>query len=170
MKRVLIISFALYLCSFICGFDISAKKIKQSLKITKPKINTEKITNLHIIEVNFEDTTNLGEYGIDNIEGVRFSGYDKEINSNLESFLMSNPTDRTLASYTVKIDYLDMQGRMIHSREVSGECEIPPGETRRFDTKSWDTQHTYYYYLGNEPKRVATPYKVEFHPKKLSFF
>ena len=60
-----------------------------------------------------------------------------------------------------------MKGRMLHSRIVELDCEVPPEESRKFDITSWDKQHTYYYYLGNEPKKVATPFQVKFLP--LSF-
>lgn len=95
---------------------------------------------------------------------VRFAGFDKEPNSSMESFMLQNPSGNTITGFEVRVDYLDMQGRMLHSRTIKESCDVPPGETRRFDIKSWDTQHTYYYYLGNAPKKVATPFQVIFYP------
>lgn len=102
-----------------------------------------------------------------NLRNCSFSGYDKEPNSNKESFILMNPGPYVITGYEVKIEYLDMQGRMLHSRKVTLPCFVPPGENHRFDIPSWDIQHTYYYYLGNAPKRVATPFQVRFLPQAI---
>lgn len=149
---------------------VSAKKIKQSFRIdkVKEKIDAQTGKDIKIIEIILTDTLSHDPDEISRIHLLKqciFSGYDKEANSSKESFLLTNNAQDTIVGFKVRIDYLDMQGRMIHSREVEERCEIPMGETRRIDTKSWDIQHTYYYYLGNEPKKVATPFKVSFTPQ-----
>lgn len=167
-KKFCFILCVLSLFSSLC-VCVQAKKIKSSYKIEK---TSEKSSQCHFegkeIELqnlkmeNCQDSTiKTGER---TLFSISFVGYDKEPNSNRESFLMVNPTDFCVTGFKVRIDYLDMKGRMLHSREIAEPCFIPDKETRRVDIKTWDTQHTYYYYLGNVPKKVATPFQVRFTP------
>lgn len=167
----LILSMALLVLT--TGTDGYAKKIKNTLRIDKEKSGVkDKRLKLKGKCVNFSDSSTLllssDSLLFKELNLVGFSGYDKEPNSNKESFILVNPSRNCITGFSVRIDYLDMKGRMLHSRELTEQCLVPPGETRRLDTKSWDIQHTYYYYLGNEPKRVATPFQVVFTP--LSFW
>ena len=150
---------------------MDAKKIKTSLKIDKEMkgkmkshdqviFGREVILDNNTSNLNKEDFTKEGE----DLKKCIFSGYEKESNSNLETVLLTNPTEYLIKGFKVMIEYLDMQGRMLHSRELTQICDVPSEETRKFDVKSWDTQHTYYYHLGNSPKKVATPYNVSFIP------
>ena len=172
-KSLILISFIICLLSF----QSEGKKIKSSFKINKEqkenvKREAGRLYELGgVREINLSGSQNsedpvLEELKIE-LRKVSFAGYDKELNSSKESFILVNPTDERIVGYKVRIDYLDMQGRMLHSQTVESSCDVPPGESRRMDEKTWDTQHTYYYYLGNEPKRVATPFQVKFIP--LSF-
>lgn len=161
--------FLLLLCLILFVSGITpARKIRHSLKIEKeakkPETGKELLEG---IEVTLKDSLNSTQMPIEwlgKLKKVSFAGFEKEANSNKESYILVNPTDLNICGYKVKIDYLDMQGRMLHSQMVTERCDVPPGESRKFDIKSWDSQHTYYYYLGNEPKKVATPFKVSFHP------
>lgn len=178
MKGFPLILFALTLCLGILPGDLYGKKVKNSFKIEKERRSKgeEKMqgkdfqfegTRVSLMadsipEGEMEESFPGSEATI--LRNVAFAGYDKEVNSRRESFHVVNPSEFTLSGFKVKIDYLDMQGRMLHSRTILEECFIPPGESRRMDIKSWDTQNTYYYYLGNEPKRVATPFQVKFTP------
>lgn len=172
MKAITAIS--LLLAVFACTLDVneaSARKYKYSLSVDKEsKRKKAKPENIPGVMVNLSDTLDLENSDLPEMAELRkvnFAGYDKEPNSSTESFLLVNPSGQNLTGFEVRIDYLDMQGRMLHSRTVKQACFVPAGETRRFDLKSWDVQHTYYYYLGNEPKRVATPFQVVFHPVSL---
>ena len=176
MKRHGILSLSLLLAGIIIlsTLHMEARRIKESFKIEKKKKSetkktSEEITGLEIILDNerqgpFPDTISP-DYKRD--YAVTFAGYDKEHNSSVESFMLVNSGEKGINGFEVKIDYLDMKGRMLHSRTIKQACFVPPQQTRRFDIKSWDTQHTYYYYLGNTPKRVATPFLVEFTPLKI---
>lgn len=169
MRWRIIFIFAMAILSLGSGQEGYAKKIKSSLKIEKDKANGKgETTKFEGRCINLSDSTELtlsaDSLLFEGLKIVNFAGYDKEPNSNKESFIMVNPSNNCITGYKVRIDYLDMQGRMLHSRELTEQCIVPAGETRRFDTKSWDLQHTYYYYLGNEPKRVATPFQVVFTP------
>lgn len=169
-KRPII--FVVFILLLTSGLPATAKKIKNSFTIGKNKptelYQKNRIDGKEFI-IGDSISENLSEERAIAISLMEcsFAGYDKEINSNKESFILINKSDREIKGYKVRIDYLDMQGRMLHSRIVEKSCEVPPNESRRFDIKSWDGQHTYYYYLGNEPKKVATPFQVVFHPQSF---
>lgn len=166
MRRYFLLTAVLVLYLFFgCDFAV-AKKIKNSFVIEKESRKNTKPTDQQIpgVKIELSDSLTVKSQERGNLFNVSFAGYDKEPNSNRESFIIVNPTALTLTGYSVKIDYLDMQGRMLHSRTLTQGCLVPEGESRRIDVASWDTQHTYYYYLGNEPKRVATPFQVTFTP------
>ena len=97
-------------------------------------------------------------------ETITFAGYDKQATSLRETFHIINSSQLTLRKVEFEITYKDMQGRMLHKRTATVGCYIPPGETRKADTKTWDSQNSFYYYLSNPPRRVATPYQVEIRP------
>ena len=169
------VTVCLFLISLAFPFNLDAKKIKNSFKIEKETKGTRfdsNLINLEDDEINLTDSVILRDSGLtDVIEELlkcKFAGYDKELNSNIESFIIVNSGGRWIKGFKIRIDYLDMTDRMLHSRVISQSVEVPPGESRRVDLKSWDSQHTYYYYLGNEPRRVASPFKVAISP--LSFW
>ena len=118
---------------------------------------------LIIIEEN-DSTFNFDEIR----EKIRFYGFDKTVTSQKESFFISNRLDRQAAAFEIEITYFDMQHRQLHQRLVQVECEIPPGETRRVDVKSWDTQKAFYFHQSAAPRRQATPFDVRLRLKSLS--
>lgn len=161
MRRIISILFILIVTGI---FVTDAKKIKNSFKVERePKSVVAGKTAPEGIIISMKDAVPDESTGI-GMEKINFAGYEKELSSNYESFIIINGSDACLTGFSLKIDYLDMKGRMIHSREVTESCDVPKGESRKIDIRSWDTQRTYYYYLGNEPRRVATPYKVSFQP------
>lgn len=94
-------------------------------------------------------------------DSIRMAGYDKPLTSNKEAFHLINSTGTAIIKVGVRIIYLDLKNRMFHSRELPVEVIVPAGETRLVSIPSWDIQKSFYYYLGQEPKKVATPYKVK---------
>ena len=166
MRKILFLVLTVFLASV--SFSLHAKKIRNSLKIEKEGkwVNTHTSQGLEII-LSDSLCSEIGKDYLKQLSNCGFSGYEKEISSNKETFILTNPSDFTIIGFNVRIDYLDMQDRMLHSRTISKTCEIPSHEARKFDIGSWDLQHSYFYHLGNEPKKVATPYKVTFTP--LSF-
>lgn len=164
------ISFLFLSLIFLIGFgstELEAKKIKNTLTVGKTQKKEQKIIQekegreLNLLDsiIPIDDKCELME-----LKKISFVGYEKEPNSSMESFIIMNPGSERILGFKVKIDYLDMKGRMLHSRIIEEDCEVPSGENRKFDIGSWDKQHTYYYYLGNSPKKVATPFKVVFNP------
>lgn len=159
-------------------FSVEGKRIK-----TKLKVQTEKAT-VTSRKKNYNDsTTREGEawkkisgdkgtsirVGEDSVflfrpETIIFAGYDKQATSSRETFHIINNSPFTLRKIEITIIYKDMQGRMLHKRNATFSCYILSGETRKTDIKTWDNQNSFYYYLSNPPRRVATPYQVEILP------
>ena len=92
---------------------------------------------------------------------IRFYGFDKTVTSNIESFFISNGLDEEISAMEIDITYTDIKGRQLHKRTVSLDSFLPPGETRRFDIKSWDIQKSFYFHQSVKPKRQATPFDVK---------
>lgn len=165
MKRI----FLLFLFFVILIPSLPAKKIRQTLHVEKEsKKKSPAHSDIEGLMVILNDSLpSCGDINLDKEELsalISFSGYEKECNSSFETFILSNGSRERITGFEVRVDYLDMNRRKLHSREIRESCDIPAGETRRFDVKSWDRQHTYYYYLGNLPKKVAIPYQVSFVP------
>lgn len=92
---------------------------------------------------------------------VSFSGYEKTLRTSRENFFVTNHSSDSLTSLTLEIEYLDMSGRQLDKRPVTIHIDLPPGQTRRADIKSWDRQNVMYYYRSPQPRaKQATPYKV----------
>lgn len=98
---------------------------------------------------------------------VTYSGYDKTAASARETFFITNGTDRTLAGVSLYIDYLTLDSLQMHRRFIHLPITIPPGETRRADIRSWDSQKTLYYRHSPHPRKKATPYDIIFTPIAL---
>lgn len=91
----------------------------------------------------------------------RFSGYEKTLRSSRESFFITNLTDSIIDRLSVELTYLDMRGRMLDIRTAEISLKLAPGETRKADIRSWDTQKVMYYHLSPAPRTTqATPYRL----------
>ena len=151
--RFLLLTVILAVSIGAIGNYAQAKKIKQAHKIetAKGKTAVGTLEKLRVISVETDSLLS---------DSVRFSGYDKPVNATQESFHITNTTGMNIKKVGIRITYLDLQNRMMHVRDAEAECDVPDGETRLAAIPTWDRQRTFYYYLGPEPRRVATPYKV----------
>lgn len=95
---------------------------------------------------------------------IIFSGYDKPRRSGSETFFITNRTDRTMSGVTLYIDYRTPDGRQLNKRFVKLICNIPPGETRAAEIKSWDKQKEFHYVKSDPGKQGGSPYTVIFDP------
>lgn len=96
------------------------------------------------------------------------AGFDKGSSSGEESFFISNPTGRDIVGADIMITYYDMKGRQLHRRTEKLTLDIPAGETRKTDIKTWDRQHSFHYYKSNRPaRRTSTPFDVRIEIKTL---
>lgn len=95
------------------------------------------------------------------LDSIAISGYDKPLRSRRESIFVTNRTGRHLSAITVAIDYLDMQGRMLHHADIPLVIDTPPGETRQVTFPSWDRQLSFVYHRSDRSyNRRGTPYTV----------
>lgn len=100
---------------------------------------------------------------------ITFSGFDKPYNGRRETFLVSNGSDRHISGLEIRIVYLDLQDRMLHSRDEEIMINIPSGETRQVSLKSFDSQSTYYYIKSRPPRSGGQPFYVKINPVKVFF-
>lgn len=95
------------------------------------------------------------------IEQAQITGFDKRAEATVESFFVTNTTDRRLVGLDFTLTYLTLEGKQLHSRHVEIDCDIPPGETRKFDIRSFDRQKSFYYHKSQAPvRRRATPFRI----------
>lgn len=175
MPRHLKYYFACLLLSYPM-VDLAARKVKQSLKVTSAKSDTSSKKEMEhdnqgkridADTITFITLKDGSQVPFDP-DSITFVGYEKEANANNESFLIVNNSPLSISGIEIKIIYKDLKNRMLHSRTVIHNCIVPSHETIKTYIKTWDRQKTYYYYLGNEPRKIATPYKIEIIP--LAFF
>ena len=80
------------------------------------------------------------------LRGIRISAYDKPLRSLRETFFVTNTLADTIVSVSVGLTYTALADTaMLHRREATVGCVIPPGETRQLYLTAWDRQFTYYY-------------------------
>lgn len=150
---------------------VLGRRTKQAFKIEKEKTTVSQENPDNMIEGKKVSATEVtceilsdGTQIIFSPDSISFAGYEKEAQAAVETFIIVNKGSTTILGFTIEIIYKDLKNRMIHSRTVTQSCNVPPRQTRKIDIQSWDKQKTYYYYLGNEPRKVATPYKTEIIP------
>lgn len=98
------------------------------------------------------------------LDQVKYSRFDKPASSILETFSVTNTTDRTLKAVGLFLEYRTPDGLQLHKRYVRIDCDIPPGETRMLSVRSFDKQKSYYYQGSAKPRKRATPFDVIFDP------
>lgn len=138
-----------------------SRKISYRLntKETKAEKEEEMTAGSFMVASQCEDCNN--GYRLDQLV---FSGFDKKLNSGTESFFITNNTDRILTSVTLYIEYLTPDGRQLNKKFYRLSCNIPAGETRMADIKSWDTQHSFYYVNSAPARGGGSPFTVRFDP------
>lgn len=156
MNRLKFISLFCFLL-IICAS--SAKKVRTTVKITPEHSKKENITGTFIV-----NGENSGESNGYSLNQIVVTGYDKPTSSETESFFVTNKTDCTLASVNLTIEYLTCDSIPMHKRPLFLHCDIPAGETRKIDVKSWDRQKSFHYEKSRESRRGSTPYIVIITP------
>lgn len=93
---------------------------------------------------------------------ITISGFDKPLSSGYETFFAGNEHDRTLLKLWIKIVYLTTDGRLLHSRCEVIRTEIPPSESRQIELRTFDRQHSFYYYKSRKPRNTegVAPFRV----------
>ena len=147
--------------AIMCVTSAEARKIRT--KNTAPRISSKELKGERsdakdsIISIYSDSITFITKIKPE----IRFYGFDKTVTSNIESFFISNGLDKPIHEMEVNISYTDMKGRQLHRRNISIECCLAPGDTKRYDIKSWDTQKSFYFYQSVKPRRQATPFSVK---------
>lgn len=139
------------------GIDASARKVATTIKAPGKGETKRK-------RVKRKDIETIVPSAADSLEWARkivFAGYDKQASSSEESFFISNKGERQIKELRLRITYLDMEGRMLHQRDEELKIEIPAGETRKADIKSFDKQHSFYHIESNKPRNRATPFRTK---------
>lgn len=99
------------------------------------------------------------------LQQITFSGYDKPQQSSVETFFITNNTDRTLTGVNLYIDYKMPDGRQLTRRFFRLSCKVPPGETRTAEIPTWDKQRSFVYEKSQaSSKHPGTPYTITFDP------
>ncbi|MCM1291375.1 MAG: hypothetical protein NC201_05130 [Prevotella sp.] len=98
---------------------------------------------------------------------VVFSGYDKPSTSDKETLFITNNTDRILTGVSFYIEYIDNEGRQLHRELKNIKVEIPGGETRMVQFKSWDVQKSFRYKGSRKSRREAYSYTIKIDPVSI---
>lgn len=158
---------ALLFC-LVLSFPSEGKRVRTKLNAASEKRAKTKESNngkrRGCFEVTAATEADDTTYRLDKI---RFTGYDKKINSSRESFFITNNNARTLAGVELTIDYLTEDGRQLHQRTQTLDCLVPSGETRKIDIRSWDNQNSFYYIKSAPNRTTGTPFIVRFTPARL---
>lgn len=154
MRRIIPV---LLLILMVCA-GAGARKVSLKLKGDKEESATGMVRGSFMVASQCTDCNNGYR-----LEQVAFSGFDKPGNSSTESFFITNNTDRTLSGVTLYIEYLTPDGRQLHKQFLRLNCNIPAGQTRKTDIKSWDTQRSFHY-EKSAPSRRSAPFAVRFDP------
>lgn len=95
-------------------------------------------------------------------DSVVVAGFDKPLRAVRETMFVSNHTHRPIDGICLEITYSDTRGRMLHKAVHNISCDIPPGETRRVEVRSFDRVGLFHYRLSPVPNRAtqATPFDV----------
>ncbi len=169
-KAVLTRIFLFFILLGMVNFDGYA--VKQRLRLPNNKEAINKRTHKPGKEISLvcESVSPSDTLRFKNLTSLlTFTGYDKKANSAYESFFITNGSQTdTICEIQLELEYLTTDGRSFHKRSATVKTELPPGQTRKADIKSWDTQKSFYYYKSQRPKSSATPFKVIFRITSLS--
>ena len=112
----------------------------------------------------------LPESGSDSLATVRYKtggivikGFCKRASDRNETFFVTNNTGSRITGIKLQIRYTDVNGNMLHRRNVDLDCDLEDKETEQVKVKSFDVQRSFYYYAGDKPRKAATAFKVQMH-------
>ena len=149
MKRRISFFMLAIVCVFICS--------AQNMQRTIPRQQKSERKQAAEVVVSQYDTI------VPSCESVIVAGFEKPLRENKETMFITNKLQREITSVTLQINYLDSEQRQLHKAEHSVWVDIPAGETRRIEVKSFDRSKLFYYHktaLTGHPKQ-ATPFWVE---------
>lgn len=154
-NSVLIFMFAIFL-----SMSVSARR--QTLKVDERAIKTQQsLLKQPEVSVECDSATILS--GIEAESSVKFFGYDKPHDARQESlFVSNNLLNDTIRQITFRMYYFTTKGDPLHTREVTEEVEIAPGQTLRLQIATWDKTNTFYHFRTPPARKSGlTPYRVK---------
>lgn len=152
MRKALTLVIFVLIC---LTWSVQGKRLVKSLPSPKDSKHFAGSVTIRVDDSSDEDYS---------LSDVSFAGYDKPATSTKETIFITNGTDRTLRAVNVSIDYLDANGRQLHSRTVTLEVEIPGGQTRMATFKSWDTQGSFRYAGSRKSRKETYIYTIKLKP------
>lgn len=147
---------------------LAANARKNSLRIKPPTENTVSRSDRNCLRIDDSPATLRRFQSM--APAISFAGYDKTATADKESIFISNKTGENIAGLEFEITYLTPDGEQLHRRSVKVNLAIPDGETRRYDFKSWDTQHAFHYSHSIESRRPSSPYDVTINLSALLLY
>lgn len=156
--------FILTILTLIASVEVQGRRVKTKINVGTSTTQDFSDDDRIYVSIDACQTCNSGY----DMSQVAFTGYDKPLSSDVESFFVTNNTDCILKSVSLDIEYLTLDSLQLHKRFIRLEVDVPPSETRLVSFKSWDKQNSFYYYLSAKPRRQATPFMVRFIPLSYS--
>lgn len=147
-------AFVLISFTIFCSADLEARRNRLSLKPGKSTTSVEKPWEEKISA----DTDSI--YFTHLLDHIVLCGYDKNAGSTTERWFVQNNSDRDISALTIEITYYDRSGKQLHQRDAVISVNIPSGETRMVEVKSFDKQKNLYYYKSQPSRRGSTPYDI----------
>lgn len=143
------------MCGSGCGGALEAYGKQRTLKLkpTKRSVESAAAKVRKEVEAQAMESDSVASK-------LRISGYDKTSGADRESVFITNNSSHTIHGVGLQIQYIDMKGRQLHKRDVYVKIEVPAGETRRADFRSWDVQKAFHYHLSVASRRITSPYDV----------
>ncbi|HBC20854.1 MAG TPA: hypothetical protein DC009_01890 [Porphyromonadaceae bacterium] len=152
--------------------DGAARRVK--VPASSPK--TSKQNKQAATKENSFAVDSLAEFSTDrrvaqcSLAQVTFRGFDKPVESRVETFFVTNAAPYRLTRLTVRMDYFGSDGEKMHSRKCVIDCDIPAGEQRQVSVPSFDRQQTYRYQHSRvPPRRTASTFTVRLTAVRLVF-
>lgn len=148
-----------------------ARKINVKVKADKNRNKNKKGKTSEESEILYfaeADSCGFQNYGLFPADKLILSGFDKKNSSSKESFFITNRSGYSVERIFLTFTYLTSDGRMLHKRAIELDMEIPPGETRKTDIPSFDTQKSFHYIHSPAPTRKpSTPFSVTIVPDSI---
>lgn len=95
-------------------------------------------------------------------DSILLSGYDKPLRGRHETLFATNRLPVGVVAIGLTLRYTDAAGRIIHTVARCVRADIPPGDTRMLRWPSWDTNQSFFYARGPQPRTTGvTPYLVD---------
>ncbi|MGN0213638.1 MAG: hypothetical protein ACI4AH_02385 [Muribaculaceae bacterium] len=145
--------------SAMAVFGVTAR-----VNTTRKGVSGQRVASENLIvpvDTTMCDSTGEATHGFV-VGGITIKGYNKQLSDRYETFFVSNNTGSDVGHVTITFLYTDINGKMLHKRTETVECNLANGETGIAKIRSFD-RSTFYYYAGPKPRKSATPYKLKVH-------